>query len=400
MKKLFSLFLSFVTLFSFLYIPNVSAKTVGDLERELNQKLEEADKNENDIKYTEEQINTTKKNINQSYVDIDKAQDEMLSKTKEIENLNLEIQDKNKEIKNLVSFIQLSQGNNEYLEYIAGAETMTDFIYRVSVTEQLVDYNDSLINQMNQKIKDNENKKIELAKQEEELRQKQAYLSSQLNILGAKRVDLEDYSQSLSDEIKTAQEVLNLYKKAGCQSNDDISVCSRKLLPPDTRFWRPLATGYVTSEYGYRGLPGTTPFHYAVDLSASNKTNVSIYSVAAGKVVKVIPYTGKESGGNQVIVHHSIIVNGKTTKYTSYYCHLASIKVKAGDIVSKDTVIGIMGTTGNSTGPHLHLSIAYGYWYTDYTSYTTFTANTINPRLVINFPGGLHNTWVNRTTAY
>jgi len=399
-KRGFQILLVCAMLFNCLYIPTVNAKTVGDLEKELNQKQTEANETENNIKQTEQQISNTKSSINQSYKDIDRIQNEMIAAAKEIESLNNQIKAKDAETKELVSFLQISEGNNEYLEYIAGSQSMTDFIYRLSVTEQLVDYNKTLISQMDQMIIDTEAKKVELNNKETQLKQMQVTLANQLNSLGSKREDLEDYSQSISEEIKIAKEVLNLYIKAGCKSSDNISTCANKILPPDTKFWRPLANGYVTSEYGYRDLygNGSYAFHYALDLSSSNKYNSAVYSAASGKVVKVLH--SSSGGGNQVIIHHNIIANGKSTKYTTYYCHLASISVKAGDIVTKNTVIGIMGTTGNSTGPHLHFSIAYGYWYTDYSSYYTFTSKTVNPRLLINFPSGMRNTWTNRTTAY
>ncbi|MDD2203349.1 MAG: peptidoglycan DD-metalloendopeptidase family protein [Bacilli bacterium] len=400
LKRGFRILLICALLCNCFYVPNVYAKTVGDLENELNQKEVEANETETNIKQTEQQIANTRSNINQSYKDIDRIQNEMIAATKEIESLNQQIKDKDAETKELVSVLQISEGNNEYLEYIAGSKTMTDFIYRISITEQLVDYNKTLIADMNQMIVNTEAKKVELNNKEAQLKQMQVTLANQLNSLGSKREDLEDYSQSISEEIKIAKEVLDIYIKAGCKSSDDISTCANKILPPDTKFWRPLANGYVTSEYGYRDLygKGSYAFHYALDLSSTNKYASQVFASANGKVVKVL--RSSTGGGNQVIIHHNIQANGKSTKYTTYYCHLASISVKAGDVVSKNTVIGIMGSTGNSTGPHLHFSIAYGYWYTDYSSYYTFTSKTVNPRLLINFPDGTRNTWVNRTTAY
>lgn len=68
---------------------------------------------------------------------------------------------------------------------------------------------------------------------------------------------------------------------------------------------------------------------------------------------------------------------------------LSAFNVSAGQIVTKDTVIGKSRNTGNSTRPHLHLGLANGRWYADYYSYygnNSFIGHSFNPRNVIVFP--------------
>ena len=67
---------------------------------------------------------------------------------KKIEDLQNQIAEKQKEIDNLVSFLQISNGDNVYLEYVFQAKSFTDFIYRSAVVEQLTKYNDELIDEM------------------------------------------------------------------------------------------------------------------------------------------------------------------------------------------------------------------------------------------------------------
>lgn len=406
-KKTFRIVLTLLVLFNFVYIPDVSAKTVADLQKDLDKKEQELKNQQDSIKYTDKQIANTKANINQAYINIGNIQNDMITKTKEIEQLNIEIANKDKEAKELIAFSQLSQGSSEYMEYIAGAETLTDFIYRIAITDQLLDYNNELINTMNQNIVANEQKKKELAAKEVELKNTQVVLSKQLNELGNKRDELDDYARSMEDEIKTAREVLKAYKES-CKPNEDIDVCAKRILPPDTSFWRPIVSGYVTSEYGLRdtyvnginvtkknGVPQS--LHAAIDLSNSNPYNTKLYAAAAGKVAAIF-YDG--GGGNQVVIHHNIIENGKSVKYTTYYCHLSSISVKEKQIVSKDTVVGYMGSTGNSSGPHLHFGMANGHWFTDYNYYSGYKAHSFNPRIKINFPTAHRSLFINRITKY
>ena len=78
----------------------------------------------------------------------------------EIAELEEEIKIKDKEIKKLMEFVQVSNGENTYMEYIFGASDFTDFIYRVSVAEQLSSYNDDLIKQYNEALEESEKQKI------------------------------------------------------------------------------------------------------------------------------------------------------------------------------------------------------------------------------------------------
>lgn len=105
---------------------------------------------------------------------------------------------------------------------------------------------------------------------------------------------------------------------------------------------RPTTGGYMSSPYGPRW--GTT--HYGVDI-AGMPTGSTIMSVYDGMVV----YSAYHSSyGNFIIIDHQ---NG----YVTYYAHLSVSEVKAGDTVVKGQRIGGMGTTGNSTGVHLHLEV-------------------------------------------
>ena len=114
-------------------------------------------------------------------------------------------------------------------------------------------------------------------------------------------------------------------------------------------------------------------------------------SVANGKVAAV---WYDQWGGNQVVIHHNI--NGQS--WSSTYAHMSRITARKGDIVTKDTVIGYMGSTGSATGPHLHLGISTGLRFTDYTGTSAYVARTVDPRTVINFPSS--GSWADRVTYY
>jgi murein DD-endopeptidase MepM/ murein hydrolase activator NlpD len=103
----------------------------------------------------------------------------------------------------------------------------------------------------------------------------------------------------------------------------------------------------VSSGFGIRTDPFSQrlSFHKGLDLAAPEGTDVM--AALPGKVIS----TGYESGyGNTVLLEHS---GGLRTRYG----HLNSINVKAGDILTSENVLGKVGSTGKSTGPHLHFEV-------------------------------------------
>lgn len=106
--------------------------------------------------------------------------------------------------------------------------------------------------------------------------------------------------------------------------------------------------GRVTSEFGNRISPttGRRSFHSGIDIAANTGTRVS--STAAGRVAHV-GYDA-DGYGNYIIVDHG---NG----FRTLYAHLSEVNVRAGQNVSDNQKIGEVGSTGNSTGPHLHYEV-------------------------------------------
>lgn len=126
----------------------------------------------------------------------------------------------------------------------------------------------------------------------------------------------------------------------------------------------------VTSEFGYRQHPitGAYELHNGIDLVNGNPTT-PIYASAAGEVVIAGSYP--EWYGNYVVIKHS------DGLYTGY-AHQSQLRVSVGDIVKQGQQIGNMGTTGPSTGPHLHFQFfTNGPWPSN--------SDFINPREHINF---------------
>ncbi|MHB0985838.1 MAG: M23 family metallopeptidase [Sulfuricella sp.] len=112
---------------------------------------------------------------------------------------------------------------------------------------------------------------------------------------------------------------------------------------------RPVTTGWYSSNYGWRIDPftGQKAYHEGVDFMAD--TGAPIYAAGGGIVVYSDTYAGY---GNMIEIDHG---NGLISRYA----HTSKMLVKVGDVVMKGQKIGAVGSTGRSTGPHLHFEVRY-----------------------------------------
>lgn len=110
---------------------------------------------------------------------------------------------------------------------------------------------------------------------------------------------------------------------------------------------RPVVKGWMSSRFGYRNDPinGHRAWHNGVDFAG--KEGSDVVTVAAGVVVYAAPRDGY---GKMVEINHG---GGFTTRYG----HHKELLVQTGDIVQKGQVIGLMGSSGRSTGPHVHFEV-------------------------------------------
>ena len=117
-----------------------------------------------------------------------------------------------------------------------------------------------------------------------------------------------------------------------------------------TGFMRPIS-GRITSPFGWRTHPifNSRTFHSGVDIAGPNRG--SIRASNSGKVI----YSGWYGGYGKVVILDHGSVNGRPI--TTLYAHMSSIKVSQGQFVNKGDVVGFEGTTGYSTGPHVHFEV-------------------------------------------
>lgn len=159
--------------------------------------------------------------------------------------------------------------------------------------------------------------------------------NSELVINTTQKMDL--LSKQLYIQSRSFDDVVEL-----CKSHDEMLRCIPAIQPISNKDLRKTASGYGTR---IDPIYGTTKFHSGMDFSAPMGTDV--YATGDGKVVQMGWQTGY---GNRIVVDHGF-------GYQTIYAHLQEFRTKVGKKVVRGEVIGGVGSTGKSTGPHLHYEV-------------------------------------------
>lgn len=393
MKKKFKNIIYIVFMISLLIVPfvNVNAKTLNDMYKELENLKNQKRIADNNKKMTEQEIKNVEKSIYNNSVAIENTRNEVKKANEDIEKSTEDIKNKKNETKELLKFLQKSNGENVYLEYIMEADSYTELIYRYSVVNQISSYNNKVMTDLKELIKKLEKSKVDLAEKEKKLQNQISELSSKKISLGSKLVGFTEGVTSVEEDIKILQDEINYYKNTlGCSLYQDINSCVSIAYASSFRY--PLVSGRVSSLYGGRSLGD---FHYGQDYGVAEGTKV--YASAAGKVA-YIRYKST-CGGNQVYIYHNV----KGKPYTTMYLHLLSVNVSVGQTVTSETVIGLSGGGDTTTSPnpiycpwkktgkgydkcscgaHLHFQLVDGHRVAGASNYT------INPKEI--FPSLTH----------
>lgn len=387
-RKLIFMFI----IMSMIFIPSyqAEAKTLRQLQEELDKLEKSYNENKNKKKLTESEINTLNSQINSINTNIINTKNEIKVSQQEIINNQNEIEAKSDETDELLKFLQISQGGNVYLEYLFEADSYTDFIYRYSVVSQLTGHNNKIMDELERLNKELEQKKKDLA-------EKQATLEKQNNEYNAKVVKLranlniiDQDGATIEEDIRDSRKVINYYKSIGCSLDQSLDACVSVVYATGWRY--PIAYGTVTSVYTGKAertdWPAGGP-HHGIDLANGEVYGMPVYAAAPGEV-SVARWI--IDGGNAVYIYHN--VNGQN--YTSVYMHLSKIAdgIKQGTKVTSDTIVGYAGNTGGNYAAHLHFGVARGWRIPGWD----FNEGSINPnsKEVLYFSPGLYGPYFYR----
>ncbi len=382
MMKKIRIILLVVLLLVVLIPSNTSATTLQEYEDQLNKYQNELNDNNNKIAASKKELEEVQKKIADYEKQIKETEEEVDRLEENIKKNNEEIEKKKKESKKLMEYYQISNGENIYLEYAFGATDITDMIYRLSIVEQLTEYNNNVMNELKTLIKKNkeqqkdlEAKKVELNKLTEEMRAEAKKVQGDIN-------SMEGLVPNIKGQLSYYQERVSYYKRVGCKSTDRIGIdCDKPRVVSGgggggsiagaNGFVGPISNyRYISTGFYWNGSSG----HKGLDYSAGCGTPVK--SVAAGRVYYV--GSGKDIyGAKMVLIVHNY--NGRLV--FSQYAHLSGYAVSTNQDVYAGQTIGYVGSTGWSTGCHLHLEMSndIGWDYNRPGNYYTYIRHITNP---------------------
>ncbi|MBE7010050.1 MAG: hypothetical protein E7418_01000 [Ruminococcaceae bacterium] len=243
-----------------------------------------------------------------------------------------------------------------YIDLLLNSDSISDFVSNIETIREITEHDQGIINEMIALKQNVEASKEELVSHRSELEEARGLVQAKQNELNKKIAEKQSYMDSLQNDISKYQQIeqaaeaeeASLRASAAASTSRSQTPTNGNRIKYNGVFcWPAPSYTYVSSEYGYRVHPvyGTTKYHSGLDLAAPGGTNIL---AAADGVVTLARWNG--GYGNCIVVDHG---GGLATLYG----HCQKLLVSSGQRVSKGQVIGLVGTTGVSTGNHLHFEV-------------------------------------------
>ena len=349
---------------------NAGAVTIDEAE----QKADELEQQKESAEAEKQQLTTRLNNI---IDDMNETQEKLSAKEEEIDAAEQELVqakiDENNQYESMKKRIKFMYegGNTQLLEVLVQSESIGDLLNKAEYVSQLSLYDRDMLTEFQNTVKEVEEKEAALKAEYEELNALQDQLSEQQTevqqLIDSKEAQISD----IQDEINANAETLERLKKEAEEAKrlreEQAAAAAAAAAAAEVSSsgggssYTAASSGNVVSGSGYftHPCPGMTyqssyfgeirefevGGHKGNDYAAS--TGTPTYAAAAGTVVIA---GWSNSAGNWVVINHG---NGLVTKYM----HHSSLCVSAGQYVEKGQQIGYVGSTGQSTGPHLHFQV-------------------------------------------
>ena len=333
------------------------------------------------VSVLQSQISVLKSQISEVQNSIGVKEQEITAKQNEIARKEQEIADQWDDFKSHMAAMQeLRDGGsvamlrsvNDLYELLTFNEVMQDISVKdTEILDNMKAAKEALVADRTQLVEERtqlQNKKAELDAQNKQMQSKQNELNNsvkeaRLSAAEAQQAQKNAQAAIESDEMNYEAVKKEIQKLIAAAAASKPQLSFSGFICPLKSYTR------ISSEYGWRKNPvtGVNKLHAGTDFAAPAGT--PIYAAASGYV----QVAGWSSGGygNYVIIYHGKMSDGN--QYSTLYGHMRSVATSAGKYVKQGEIIGYVGSTGNSTGNHLHLEVWKG----------GSKANAVNPRSYI-----------------
>ena len=252
-------------------------------------------------------------------------------------------------------------GSNNYLDVITGSTSFGDMLNRSTYASLIQQYDSSLLTDYREALDSITEKEKIISEKNDELEQITLDLDTERETLKTlvadKSKELKYYNHNIEAagnliasyeaSIKEQEEKIAQQEYAASQLTDEMYASLPAEYTGGKLLWPIPGRYHLTSKFGYRihPLTGTRRLHAGIDIGAN--TGDAVYAAAAG-VVSISEYSS--SAGNYIMINHG---GGLST----VYMHNSKLLVSVGDQVKKGQLIALAGSTGWSTGAHLHFGV-------------------------------------------
>ncbi|MFZ7121228.1 MAG: murein hydrolase activator EnvC family protein [Eubacteriaceae bacterium] len=382
-KRITRVFLSCILVF--MMIPNVVQASLDDLKDDLkeNQQAQEEtikkiDKNNATIDELRDEITKLDKDIDSAEAEINRIDKEINSTQKNLDKVTEELEEaiaeKEEQKATLDERLRIMYMYSDisYLEILFSAKGFSDLITKIDMIKTIAQYDQEVFEKL-EKIEEDINEK------KEKIENEKAKLLTLKNDSVAKKQSLnniktsrESYAKALNDQISVYEKDLNALEAESNRIESEIISLQKIDDNINEGVYKWPTPGYtrITSPYGYRIHPilGYRKFHSGIDISVSGRKGISAVAVGFGEVIQSTYTSGY---GNKVVI--DLGVDEKGNKISAVYAHLAKRYVSVGNYLAPGDRVGEVGTTGMSTGIHLHFEIRIN-------GSTTNPLNYVTPR--------------------
>lgn len=381
MKKVISIVTALSVLGSCSY---VFAATEDELKAKLDKNNDAIEAKTSEINQVKQKQKTLLDEIEELDAEMNKAQKELDDIQGQINSLNSDIKNKQKSIEEankkqeeeeilLQKRVRAMYENGDvtYVKMLMDSSSVSDFIKRCELTDRMVEADRELFNsltdlrnQINKEVAELEESKVvvEAAKRVESENKQKLATSRSAKDSRAKLLekDVAELQKQLDRELEESQAIERQLR--------ELSGTSTVVSKNEDFIWPGAYSKVITCKYGPRIHPITkkNSNHTGIDIRAALGTNV--YAAASGTVIKSCYNTAY---GNMIIIDHG---NGLSTLYG----HASKLLVKVGDTVNQGDTIMKAGSTGYSTGPHLHFEVRKNGTPQDPKNYLDYTGVTFN----------------------
>ena len=335
---------------------------------EINAAKEEQSKIRSQMSTIQKEVDDLNNKINTAQSEIDNLTIEIEEKTKLIDETTIKLEKTQKELEEKEAMLEkrlvasYKAGDTSYLDVLLTSGSITEFLSNYYLIEQINEYDSELIETIKQTKKEIEEDKIALedakktlesAKNSEQVKKqslatlksekssKVANLSAEDKELQGRIDEMRQQDAAIQAAIKRAQAA----EAAAAARNN--SGGSTPTVPKGGYIW-PVPSAYAKVTTGLYYKSGA--YHGAIDFGVAGISGQPVYAVKAGTVV--LTQSLSYSYGNYVLINHH---DGTYTLYA--HGQAGSICVSEGQNVSQGQQLMRVGSTGNSTGPHLHFEV-------------------------------------------